>query len=65
MITFYFRKQLETKNKPQREVIQITTVVPSYKPVNNHVHNVSTVYTGQQSHVQCTSYPGKQIVWYL
>nr|XP_011433679.2 general transcription factor IIF subunit 2 [Crassostrea gigas] len=33
------RKQLEIKNKPQREVIQITKVVPMYKPVNNHVHN--------------------------
>lgn len=33
--------QLEAKNKPQREVIQITKVVPMYKPVKDHVHNVS------------------------
>ncbi|XP_056005746.1 general transcription factor IIF subunit 2-like isoform X2 [Ostrea edulis] len=33
------RMQLEAKNKPQREVIQITKVVPMYKPVKDHVHN--------------------------
>ncbi|XP_061184233.1 general transcription factor IIF subunit 2-like [Saccostrea echinata] len=36
------RMQLETKNKPQREVIQITKVVTNYKPVKDHVHNASS-----------------------
>ena len=42
----FYRLQMESVNKPKREVKQLTGPVQSYKPVSDHYHNVS--YTSQR-----------------
>ena len=37
----YCRLQMESVQKPKREVQQLTGVVNMYKPVSDHQHNVS------------------------
>ena len=38
-----YRLQMESVNKPKREVKQLTGPVQMYKPVSDHLHNVSYI----------------------